>query len=177
MTADASWGERLRLGQLAKAGISRRIAPGAEERARIARELGVNRLDSLEAELTLKPWLDGVEIAGRWRASLEQTCGVTLEPLPQSLEGSFEVRALPAGSPHAPDPAAAEVVVDLESEDPPDILEGDEIDLAGYVVEQLALGIDPFPRAPGAEFVQPEGADPPSPFEALRNFKASGGEG
>ena len=49
----------------------------------------------------------------------------------------------------ADDTAVREVVLDPEGEDPPDLLDEDRIDLADYVVEHLALDIDPFPRKPG----------------------------
>ena len=54
--------------------------------------------------------------------------------------------------------------------------ESDAIDLAGYVVEHLALEIDPFPRKPGVEFVLP--AQPPesSPFDVLRALKGGKSE-
>ena len=49
-------------------------------------------------------------------------------------------------------------------------LEGDQIDLAAYVVEHLALELDPFPRKPGAEFdYQPEAAEV-SPFAVLKKL-------
>jgi hypothetical protein len=35
--------------------------------------------------------------------------------------------------------------------DEPEPLEGDRIDLGEIVAEELALAIDPYPRAPGAE--------------------------
>jgi uncharacterized metal-binding protein YceD (DUF177 family) len=77
---------------------------------------------------------------------------------------------VPQGSAHAPDPEA-ELVIDLEADDPPDVVEGDEIDLARYVVEHLALDIDPFPRKPGVEFEPPAPTAEISPFAALRRLK------
>jgi hypothetical protein len=165
------WAEPVRLSQVSERPVHRRIAADQAARSDIARQLGLDRVDVLEAELTIARWLDGVEIRGRWNADIEQTCGVTLEPLPSGLEGDFKVRILPQGSPNAPEDPVEEVVVEPDAEDPPDILAGDMIDLGAYVVEHLALEIDPFPRKPGAVFVQPEGPEPPSPFEALRNFK------
>ena len=41
-----------------------------------------------------------------------------------------------------------------DAEDAPDVLEGETIDVSAYVVEHLALEIDPFPKKPGAGFVQ-----------------------
>ncbi|HEY1452267.1 MAG TPA: DUF177 domain-containing protein, partial [Roseiarcus sp.] len=43
-----------------------------------------------------------------------------------------------------------------------------KIDLGALTAEHFALGLDPYPRKPGAEFVAPdEQAAPDSPFAAL----------
>jgi len=44
---------------------------------------------------------------------------------------------------------------------------GEALDLAAYVVEALALALDPFPRKPGAVFVSPAPVGETSPFAAL----------
>ena len=169
--AAAAWTDPVRLRQLGRGPVTRRIVADDAQRRRIARELGLDRLDRLEADVTVSAWLDGAEIRARWGADIEQTCGVTLEPLPAELGGEFVVHAVPAGSPNAPEPTEEEQVVDSEADDPPDVLDGEEIDLGAYLVEHLALQIDPFPRKPGAVFEPPEEPGPPSPFEALRNFR------
>ena len=46
------------------------------------------------------------------------------------------------------------------------------VDLAAYVVEHLALEIDPWPRKPGVVFEAPEGPAEPSPFDVLRELKS-----
>ena len=136
----------------------------------IARALDIKALERLDAELALHGWFDGAEIHGRWTASVEQVCGLTLEPFSAALEGDFTVRVVPKGSVHAPD-ETEEVVIDLEADDPPDVLEADVIDLGAYVVEHLALEIDPFPRKPDAVFEPPEPEVETSPFAVLRGFK------
>jgi hypothetical protein len=98
---------------------------------------------------------------------------VTLEPFDSDLEGEVRVRALPEGSAAlgGPDEAGGELDLDPEGDDPPDALEGDRIDLAAYVVEDLSLAIDPFPRKPGVEFEAPEQPGEPSPFAVLAKLK------
>jgi uncharacterized metal-binding protein YceD (DUF177 family) len=115
--------------------------------------------------------MDGVEIAGRFDAIVEQVCAISLDNFEQPLAGEIEVRAVPAGSPQAPQPSGGEVDYDPEAPDPPDVLAGEAIDLAAYVVEHLALEIDPFARKPGAafEFVAP--AEEESPFAVLKKLK------
>ena len=64
-----------------------------------------------------------------------------------------------------------EIAVDPDAEDPPDLIDEDRFDLGAYVVEHLALEIDPFPRKPGVVFDAPAAEEPPSPFAVLRDFK------
>lgn len=162
----------LRLSELARRPVTVEVAPDEAERKVIARRLGLRALPALTARLTVRSWLDGAEIAGRFDAVVEQTCGVTLDPFEQPVSGELEIRVVPAGSPHAPAPdSAPEVELDPEAPDPPDELPGEEIDLGEYVVEHLALEIDPFPRKPGATFdyQNPKGDD--SPFAVLKGLK------
>jgi uncharacterized metal-binding protein YceD (DUF177 family) len=153
--------------------VVRRIAPGPDVREELSRQLGLDGLDRLDAEVEAASWLDGARLRGRFEAEVRQTCGVTLEPLQSTLSGAFERRLLPAGSPNAP-AEPEEMVLDPEAEDPPDLVEGETIDLSAIVVEQLALEIDPFPRKPGAVFDPGPEERPSSPFAALKDFKTKG---
>lgn len=175
MTLETSiWPQTIRLSEAARfsraAPLKRRLVADETARQAIAQLLDLERLDALSADLEVYGWFDGVSIEGRVRASVVQICGVSLEPFGADIDASFLVRAVPAGSPHAPAPDA-EVVIDLEADDPPDVLEGDLVDLGGYVVEHLALEIDPAPRKPGVEFVPPPPSEERSPFEVLKGLK------
>jgi hypothetical protein len=139
-------------------------------RRRIAKLLDLAELKSLTATVRVEPWFDGAQIDADWQADLVQTCGVTLDPLPSSPSDHFRVRVVPEGSAHAPSPEA-EVSVDPDADDPPDVLEDDIFDLAAYVVEHLALAIDPFPRKPDVEFEPPKDDADLSPFAVLRALK------
>jgi uncharacterized metal-binding protein YceD (DUF177 family) len=167
----AAWTRTLRLHEVARGPVKVRLEPDAAERARVAHDLGLESLPALAAELTVKPWLDGAEITGGFQARVEQLCSLSLESFEQELRGEIEVRAVPAGSPNAAAEAGHEVELDLEAPDPPDVLEGDAIDLAAYVVEHLALEIDPFPRKPGAEFDYSPPTEEESPFAVLKKLK------
>lgn len=164
------WTHVIGLGAVARMAAPLHLEPSEDERKRIARLLQIDELRSLTADVTVSPWFDGAQLEGRWRAEILQTCGVSLEPLPSSLDGDFVVRVVPPDSPHAPGPSA-ELAIDLEADDPPDVLESDEIDLAAYVVEHLALEIDPFPRKEGAEFQPPQDGAELSPFAVLRRLQ------
>lgn len=167
---DAAWSQPVRLAEVGRGPQRRTLTPSETERQRIARELNLVDLPELTAEVELAPWMDGAVLRGNWRARVVQTCGVTLDPFETSLSGGFEVRAVPQGSPAAPSEAGA-VELDLEADDPPDVLDEDRIDPAAYVVEHLALELDPFPRKPGVEFEAPEPEPEASPFAALLQLK------
>ena len=170
MKTQAPWSERLRLSELAHGPLSRRLDADEAARGRIARALDLDALDHLSADLKAERWLDGVRLSGAWRARVRQTCGVTLEPLENELRGEFEVRAVPEGSAAAPG-EAGEATLDVQAEDPPDVLAEDSIDVAAYVVEHLALEVDPYPRKPGAEFEPPAGEAELSPFAVLKTLR------
>jgi hypothetical protein len=165
-----TWPATVKLHELARGPVRLSLEPGAEARAEIARRLGLRSLPSLTAEITVKPWLDGAELTGGFAAVVEQVCGVTLDAFEQPLRGDIEVRVVPPGSPHAASSEGGDLELDPDAPDAPDLLEGDAIDVAAYVVEHLALEVDPFPRKPGAvfEFEAPE--DETSPFAALRKL-------
>ena len=159
--------EPVRLHQVG-AGLTRRLSPDAPTRARIARALDLASLDRFDVDITLAPSATGWTLAGRLQADAVQTCGVTLEPLPVAIDASFSIGLAEAG-----DEADDEIVISMDDESP-DLVEDGQIDLGQYAVEQLALRLDPFPRKPGAEFVQPEEPGEVSPFAVLKSLKPSG---
>ena len=169
------WSETVRLAQLSHEPQRRSLVADEPARARIARALELDDLLELTAEVEATRWLDGAQVAGRWKARVLQTCGVTLDPFESVLEGDFQLRAVPEGSAAAPEPPVGEQApLDPEAEDPPDVLTEDRLDLAAYVVEHLALEVDPYPRKPDVEFEPPEAEPEVSPFAVLKNLKLPG---
>ena len=167
----SDWRQTIRLADLARGPVNLELEPDATTRRAVADRLGLESLPALHGRLTVRPWLDGAEIVGRFTARVGQVCGVTLEPFESDLAGEISLRLAPRGSPNAPADADGDVELDLDAPDPPDVFEGDEIDLAAYLVEHLALEIDPFPRKPGAEFKYEADSADDSPFAVLRRLK------
>jgi len=153
------------------AGIERRLTPDADAVKRIIKALDLASLSAFEADMKIAPARVGWTLSGRVRATLEQTCGITLEPLPVEVDERFSVDLV-----EAVEPETDEIEVTLD-DDAPDVIEDGRIDLGQYAVEQLALTLDPFPRKPGAEFVQPEEPAEISPFAVLKAFKAKDDSG
>jgi uncharacterized metal-binding protein YceD (DUF177 family) len=153
------------------AGLTRTLVPDADARKRIIKALDLASLDAFEAELTLTPGRAGWTLIGHVKATLEQTCGITLDPLPVEIDERFSVELVEASE---PEPDEVDVAID---DDAPDVIEDGRIDLGQYAVEQLALQLDPFPRKPGAEFVQPEEPAEISPFAVLKAFRTPEDDG
>ncbi|MDO9433354.1 MAG: DUF177 domain-containing protein [Pseudomonadota bacterium] len=171
----SDWKHVIRLVDLARGSISLKLEPDVETRAQLAKELNLEALPALTCKLTVRPWLDGAEILGRYSARVVQICGVSLDPFEQDLDGEIALQVVPRGSPHALiESEGSEISLDLDAPDPPDVLEGEEIDLAHYLVEQLALDLDPFPRKPGAEFEYKPAVTEESPFAVLKRLKDDG---
>lgn len=140
----------------------------------IAAALGILKVGSASAELTITPFRKtGFKLVGEVRAEVEQACVVTLEPVAESVRETVDLRFLPESE---IEPVSEEVEVDLSTEDPPEPIVGASVDLGVLVTEFIAVGLDPYPRAPGAEFtplIEDDGSDdaPPSPFAGLSALK------
>ena len=163
---DLPYSEPVRLHQVG-GGVKRTLEPDAAARARIVKALDLASLDAFTVEVELAPTDAGWRLSGRVRASLAQTCGITLEPLPLEIDAPF-VLSLAEAVEEDPD----EIVITLDDESP-DLIENGQIDLGQYAVEQLALRLEPFPRKPGAEFVQPPEPAEISPFAVLKQLRPS----
>jgi uncharacterized metal-binding protein YceD (DUF177 family) len=150
------------------------IAPSASERAGLARWAGVESVDALQGLVRLeKLAADNFRYEARFTADVTQPCVVTLEPVRSHIEREFtrffrvdDVRHVHVGKRAVQLPITAE-------DDEPEILESATLDVAGPVIEELTLAIDPYPRASGAVFqVPPEKATPrENPFAVLKGLK------
>jgi len=176
------------------------LQPNAGECAALARENDLRALTGLEARLHVaRRGAEGLEVSGHLRAKVRQTCVVTLEDFDAEVDEPVHLRFAPpprsgksaSAAPRraakkserwkeqAEDEPAPARIVDLE-EDAPDPLIGGAIDLGAIVGEFLTLGLDPYPRKPGARFSEPAPAgEEDGPFAALRQGgrKSSQGDG
>lgn len=170
-----------------RAGVSLDGAATDVERAEIARMLDLESLDRLEFAFVLEPeGADGWRLKGRVRAVYDQRCGVTLEPIAATLDEPVERLWRDDLDPFDPD-EGLDIEVGVDSFDPAvDATDGpeatpDPIDPAAVALETLALGLDPYPRAPGVRFdgaaaapagVAPMSDDEAKPFSGLAALKS-----
>lgn len=142
------------------------------ECASLARRMGLPAITALRCDYTLRPTgKAGFTAAGRMVARVMQTCVITLEDFAADIDESFRVVFVPAER-LAPT-ADMDAVDDPESEDEIPY-HGTVIDLGEATAEQLALVLDPYPRAPGALHSGTEASDdgPPHPFAGLGKLQS-----
>jgi uncharacterized metal-binding protein YceD (DUF177 family) len=138
-------------------------------RAEVARITGLRSLPRLQATFNVaRQGSDGVRVDGRISATVGQDCVVTLDPLENEITEQVN---LIFTSP-APRVAEADDGAEVMDPDESEPLIGDTIDLGALATEFLIVGIDPYPRKPGAIFEPPatEG-ESAHPFAALAALK------
>jgi uncharacterized metal-binding protein YceD (DUF177 family) len=170
---ELAWSHPLVIAEIPPEGAVLELVPTETERAALARQADVLAVSSLVAHLKLSPeGGGGLAIEGDLAATVRQTCVVSLEPFDNEVKEHIALRFLPEG--------AAASASDGEADDLAEMIEGGILDLGAVMAEFLTLGVDPYPRRPGAIFAPPvtgtEGAAS-SPFAALAKLKQKGGQG
>lgn len=163
--------------RLPEGGETFRLAPDEATRAALASDFDIVAIPALKASVVLTPdGRGGVRVGGRVDATVRQTCVATLEPFDAPVSEEIAMHFVPEDKLPEPRPGSE---IEVGSDDLPDPLIGDVIDIGAIVSEFLALGIDPYPRKPGAAFEMPEvsGNEEESPFGALARLRGDGGKG
>lgn len=142
------------------------LAPTDEERAALADRLGLVELIALGFRGQVRPWRKhGLTLEGTLKADLVQSCVVTLEPVAETIDETVKLHFLPEDLIERDERRRQrneerEIVFDVDAEDPPEPMFNGRIDMGEAIAEQLALLMNPYPRAPGASFspeMPPEG--------------------
>ena len=142
------------------AGLDVTVEATTAECAALARRMHLPGVRRLHCTFRLtRLTADCVLAEGHLRAWVMQTCVISLEDFAAEIDERFRVRFVPAGQ-EADD-------ADPEADDEVGYT-GGELDLGEAAAEQLALALDPYPRAPGAELPEIEPDAPEHPFAALR---------
>lgn len=175
------WHVPVRLEDVPETGLHLALVAEAPVRAGLAAIGGVTGMPRLEAAFDVLRHGSGLRVTGRVSATVEQTCVVTLEPVENEVDESIDVIFAP---PTAVSAAAGKDLVEEMAADaaegfgdaagePPEVLSADgTADVGAIAAEFLLLGIDPYPRKPGAEFTPPtEQGGTISPFAALAKLK------
>jgi hypothetical protein len=160
------WHVAVRLEDVPETGLHLDLEADAHVRTGLAALVGVVDIPRLEAVLDVVRHGNGLRATGRVSATVGQTCVVTLEPVQSELDEPIDVIFKPLSA-VAGDAEAEEVSGEFDADEPPEVLSDGTADLGAIAAEFLLLGIDPYPRKPGAQFTPAEQRAAPSPFAAL----------
>lgn len=170
MKPQIAWTYPVVVAELPEEGAEFQLEPDEATRAALAKFAGVLAVPRFEALLKVTPAADGsASVEGTLNAAVTQQCGVSLEPFDNTVSEIIALRFAPEGSVLA----AADIPEDEIDVEPPEQLENGTLDLATVAAEFLALGVDPYPRKPGAVFQSPDTGAQPSAFAALEQLKRS----
>ena len=158
------------LERISQAGMVREIAADEAERASLAERFAILAIDSLAARVSLRRTGRGdVSLTARISARVVQECVVTLEPVHSEIDEEVTLLLRPVG-----EDALRQKTVVIAADENFEPFAGDALDIGEAVAVELALSLDPFPRAPDADTAlgpggtadnSSEGSD--SPFRAL----------
>jgi len=174
MTGSEPWRSPVIVAQIPDTGLHRKLEASAAEREAIAKVAGLRDVLSAHADLEVEPIRGGrIQVTGRVRARIGQTCVVTLDPIESDIDEEVDLTFAPE--------AEARRLEDLIEEgqddgkppavvDPPEAIVNGIIDLGRIATDALFLAIDPYPRKPGAVFeTEVTALDPEDhPFAALK---------
>ena len=152
------------------------LAADAAECLALAKRFSIAAIKNLSADLIIRRQGRQVIALGNLKAEAIQTCVVSLDPIEVRIEDAIEVVFDPDVRPSG----EFDEIIDLDpdSEDPPEALVDNEIDLGETVAQQIALLLDPYPRKPDAEtdprFVDKVAVERKNPFEVLKRLKLDG---
>jgi hypothetical protein len=175
--SQAPWHVPVAVEDIAETGQHFALVADEETRANIARLAGLRDLPRLQADFDVtRQGAGGVRVSGRVSATVGQNCVVTLEPLTNEIDEEVDLLFMPqsaaAGSNGGPDDEA-----DVKWDDPEPLI-GGVVDLGAVAAEFLVLGIDPYPRKPGAVFESPANSGPEEgPFAGLAGWAKGRGNG
>jgi uncharacterized metal-binding protein YceD (DUF177 family) len=172
LTTEPELSRRYALDRVGSAGVHFDISASADERSALARRLELSALRRLGASGSLERRGSGqvIALSCRVTADLDQPCVVTTEPVPAVLDLVVERLFIPVSLDRGAavdDRGEIALSPDLEEPDP---LGTPFLDVGEIVTEEVALALDPYPHAPGADALPAAAncpAGPGRPFAAL----------
>ncbi len=149
-------------------GKTDRIVANEAERAALASRFGLVSVDRLEAEVLLSRKDRTVTASGRLSADIVQSCAVSAEDLPVTIDEELSFRFVPERGDHGEE-------VELDAQDCDEIeYAGTSFDLGEAVAQSLGLAIDPYATGPQADEARREAGllnpEDTGPFAALKGL-------
>jgi uncharacterized metal-binding protein YceD (DUF177 family) len=149
--------------RVGQAGLSVTVEASTAECAALARRMNLPAILALTCDFCLEREAGGnLLVHGHLVAEIVQTCVVSLDDFAASVEERFCVRCVPAG----------EETGDTDPETLDEIgYQDGTLDLGEAAAEQLALALEPYPRAPDAVLPEIDDTSDARPFSALSELK------
>ena len=137
------------VGRLPRKGMPVVVEANEKQRAALAREHDLAGVERYRAELTVEPWKrNGVRVSGKVLADIVQECVVTLDPIHNHIDETFEAIFLPEDSRLGREGfhVGGEIVLEPDGPDSPETFDGDTLDVGALAEEHFGLAIEPYPR-------------------------------
>ena len=149
--------------RIGPAGLQVDVKATDAECASLARRMKLPAVLALTCEFRLERDNAGLLLAhGHLRARVTQVCVVSLDEFTDTIEERFVVRCVEQGQESDDaDPEATDEIVYADG----------VLDLGEAAAEQLALALDPYPRAPGAAMPDITDGVAAHPFAALTGLR------
>ena len=168
------WRSPVMVAQIPDTGLHRALEASAAERQALADAAGLRDILSAHADFDVVPRSGGrIQVTGRVRARIGQTCVVTLDPIESEIDEEVDLTFAPEAETRRLEDLIEEGQDDeepAEVADPHEAIVNGIIDLGRVATDALFLAIDPYPRKPGAVFeaevIAPDPED--HPFAALK---------
>lgn len=154
----------VRMDDIPPSGLELRLSPTEAERTALAKFLAIPAIPVLAAQFRLLRKGHRVNVHGEIVGEVIRTCVVSLDdfsmPLNEVVSIIFDEKADPNAELSEDDADAPEPLID------------GVIDLGAILCEFTALGLDPYPKKPGAVFSFKDKEDvEDNPFAALSSLK------
>lgn len=169
----------IKVGQIGSHGRDMEFSASRAECAAIAKAYGLRAVNALTVRVHLAPTAGaGVRMTGRLVAEVVQACVVSLDLVTETIEEDVRRTFVPGevlAHHNETEKVAPEILVLLDEEEEPVPLVSGSLMLAPVLLEQFALGINPYPRRPdlpepsAGEAVQD--AEKTGPFAALARLR------
>jgi len=153
----APWHVPVALEEVPETGQHFDLAADALVRAAVAKVAGLRELPRFEANFDVTRRGGGLHVVGSISATVGQNCVVTLEPLANEVEETIDLVFEPLQ--RLAESAENEGQQHGVKWNDPEPLVGGVVDLGALATEFLILGLNPYPRKPGAVFEAPRDAN------------------
>ncbi len=175
--AEQPWKHPVAVTDVPETGSRVELVADSAIRAAVANFAGVPGVPRLAAQFDLsRHGRDGLRVAGRVTATVQQNCVVTLEPMQSEIDEAVDL-VFSAAQNEATESRETDHIHKLDTDESSQTLEDGTVDIGALATEFLLLGIDPYPRKAGAVFdAPPVGETEVHPFAGLAALKKDSGE-